>query len=404
MKKYFITLLSGVFISIAILATFNWFVNPYNIFSSPAIKGFNALKVAAGRRGRLSKVYEVNRLQPDIIILGSSRELGIPVEPLQTDSETAYNLALANGSGYEMYRMFQHANAVHRLKTVIIGIGEGFGGGVYENFVEERLKVDSENQPTDSWRNVAYKDIFSSLFSMDALHSSINTVRKQPELDLDEFLINDRRRRISRAGGHHQMFVDLEHEYVRVSRSNSLNECKYENPEPAAIQTSKSPYFEKMMQLAYQQGIQFYIFFSPLHARLYEVHCLTGAMPGIENSKRAIIEIVESIAELHGEKPFPVWDFTGYNKITTESLPDSGDTTTIMDWYWEGSHYSAATANLILETMLGRDSEATAGFGVRVSSSNIEQQLRTIHEQRLQYHATNIADVNEVRDLVSIEP
>ena len=152
MKKYFITLLSGVFISIAFLATFNWFVNPYNVFSSPAIKGFNALKVAAGRRGRLSKVYEVNRLQPDIIILGSSRELSIPVEPLQTDSESAYNLALANGSGYEMYRMFQHANAIHPLKTVIIGIDEGFGGGIYENFVEERLKVDSKNQPTDSWR------------------------------------------------------------------------------------------------------------------------------------------------------------------------------------------------------------------------------------------------------------
>jgi hypothetical protein len=401
MKRYFITLLTGIVISIACLAAFNWLVNPYNVFSAPVIKGFNAYKVEVTNHGRMSKVYEVNRLQPDIVILGSSRALVVPVEPLQNESESAYNLALANGSGYEMYRMFQHANTVHPLSKVIIGIGESFGSSAFTNFVEDRLKVDAENQATNSWRIMAYKDVFTSLFSADALRSSIRTFRKQPELDLDEYFIYDKRRRVANAGGHHQMFQALEHQYIVTYGVNGLKGCEYGQPDPAAIQAAKSPYFEKMMLLAYQQDIQFHIFFSPMHARLYEIYCMTGGMRGIENTKRAIVETVEAVAERLGKTPYPVWDFTGYNSITTETLPELDDTTTIMNWYWEGSHYTRETATLILDKMMGKGANTASDFGVRVNAANIEQQLRTIHEQRKQYQATNSADVNELRNLIN---
>jgi hypothetical protein len=396
MKRYSLTLLTGIIISIACFAAFNWLVNPYNIFSTPVIKGFNAYKIEVTSHGRMSKIYEVNRLQPDIVILGSSRSLAVPVEPLQNESESAYNLALANGSGYEMYRMFQHANAVHPLSKVIIGIGEGFGGGAFTNFVEDRLRVDAENQATNSWRIIAYRDVFTSLFSADALRSSIRTLRKQPELDLEEYLIYDKRRRISNAGGHHQMFQELEHQYIAASGISGIKDCEYRQPEPAAVQAAKSPYFEKMMQLAYQQDIQFYIFFSPMHARLYEIHCMTGGMRGIENTKRAIVKTVKVVAERLGKMPYPVWDFTGYNSITTETLPALGDTTTLMNWYWEGSHYTREAATLILDKMLGKGENTPDDFGVRINASNIEQQLRAIHEQRKQYHATHRADVKEL--------
>ena len=400
MKKYFITLLTGIFFVIACLAAFNWWVNPYSVFSGPVMEGVNALKVETNRRIRLSKVYEVNRLRPDIIILGSSRALNVPIEPLQKEGKSVYNLALGGASGYEMYRMFQHANAIHPLNKVVIGIDEQFGNAATTNFVEDRLRVDAENQPSNSWRMMTYKDIFFSLFSLDALRSSIRTVNNQPELPQDEYYIFDKRRRVARAGGHHQMFRTMEGRVIPKSKNNTVADCEYQQAVPAAVQAAKSPYFEKMMQMAYQQDIQFNIFFSPVHARLYETNCLIGLMPAIENTKRAIVEIVEVVAERLGKTPYPVWDFTGYNSITTEALPVLGDTTSLMEWYWEGSHYTRATGALMLDKMLDGQANLANDFGVRINTSNIEQQLRAIHAQRKQYHITNSTDVNEVRNMI----
>ena len=400
MKIYFIALLTGVFVAIACLAVFNWWVNPYGVFSAPVIEGFNALKVDADTRGRLSKVYEVNRLQPDVVILGSSRSLNVPIEPLRNENNLVYNLALSAGTGYEMYRMFQHANAVHPLNKVVIGIDEYFSNVASPIFAEDRLRVDADNQPNNSWRMMIYRDYFSSLFSLDALRSSIRTVTKQPELSLDEYYFYDKKRRVVKAGGHHQMFLTDERHLILRSDRKNVKDCKYRQADAAAVQTAKSPYFDKMMQLAYQHDIQFYIFFSPLHARIYEIHCITGSMLAVENTKRAIVEIVEAVAERLGKAPYPVWDFTGYNSVTTESVPELGDTTTLMEWYWEGSHYTRSTGTLILNKMLEQDTNLADDFGVRINTSNIEQQLRAIHEQRKLYQITNSSDIEEVRNLI----
>jgi hypothetical protein len=59
--------------------------------------------------------------------------------------------------------------------------------------------------------------------------------------------------------------------------------------------------------------------------------------------------------------------------FTTESVPISGDNTTML-WYWESSHYKKDLGDLVLDRIfdysdIGR--RVSDDFGVRLTSENI---------------------------------
>ena len=159
-------------------------------------------------------------------------------------------------------------------------------------------------------------------------------------------------------------------------------------------------YMKAMLELAYSDDVEFYIFFSPAHARIYETWCIGGLWGVIENTKREVVTMVEQMAELYGKQPFPIWDFSGYNTITTEPVPEPGDRQTLMYGYWEGSHYTQAVARLVLERMFEEKTVLPADFGVMITSDNIEQHLQKIHQQHLKYVQNNPNDIEEISALV----
>jgi len=103
------------------------------------------------------------------------------------------------------------------------------------------------------------------------------------------------------------------------------------------------------------------------------------------------------------KKPFPIWDFSGYNSITTEELPAIDEPTQTMKWYAESSHYSKNACVLILNrmfnpTITGKD--APNDFGVIITTENIEGHLGLIRASRKQYVETHAEDVSEIRELI----
>ncbi len=182
---------------------------------------------------------------------------------------------------------------------------------------------------------------------------------------------------------------------VRVDRPSCENAVASE-----AKKLQVSEYFQKILDLAYQNNIDLYIYYTPVHARYYEAFCIIGDWPKIENTKRAVVLAVEDTAKKYGRQPFHVWDFTGYNSITTESLPEYGDKETLMRWYWESMHATRETNGLVLERMLGTGKNVPEDFGTLMTSDNIEQHLNNIHAERKRYAIANPADVEEVRSLL----
>lgn len=389
MKKYSINLLTSVLVVMVFVAGFNWLVNPYEIFDSPEIEGFNKNKSEIERFTRLSKTYKVKNKQPELLFLASSRGLVVPDSFLNVDGMSGFNMSLASASTYELWRMLQHTQAVHPLHKVILGLDERFSVAKQANFIENRLLVNSDGTKNSLLFKQQWHDMFSSLVSFSALRSSLRTIKKQEEVTQDK---------IKKAGGHRQMFRKMEAS-IFTGYSVSLNKCNTNSEKRVDVDTEAAQYFEKIVDFSYANSIELIIYFSPVHARFYEVNCMAGLWDNMEQMKRMVVTVVDRKAKQYGKDTFTVWDFSGYNSITSEELPEPGDVSSIMQWYWEGSHYTKKTAALVLKTISGEATEHS-DFGVSFTSQNIEKHLQDINLQRNKYVADHAAEISELQSLM----
>jgi hypothetical protein len=80
----------------------------------------------------------------------------------------------------------------------------------------------------------------------------------------------------------------------------------------------------------------------------------------------------------------PIWDFSGYNSITSEPISDD------MQNYLESSHYQEHIGNLVLNRMLNHEINKVPGdFGTLVTVENIEPQLAKIRAGREKWAKQN---------------
>ena len=71
--RYCAAVITAVLALLCAVAGVNTFVDPFDMYRLWDIEGVNAYKPAIYHRVRLFKAYEVRRVQPQSVILGSSR-------------------------------------------------------------------------------------------------------------------------------------------------------------------------------------------------------------------------------------------------------------------------------------------------------------------------------------------
>jgi hypothetical protein len=91
----------------------------------------------------------------------------------------------------------------------------------------------------------------------------------------------------------------------------------------------------------------------------------------------------KKITEITFEEGFKLWDFSGYNSITTDSVK------TPMLNYWDSSHFTEEVAHIVLSKIFGRNEFVPADFGVLVTPRNIEAHLERIDKDRENYLMRN---------------
>lgn len=387
-------------------ALFNFIINPFDLFPIPAINSLNRIKIETEHRQRLTKPYVVAKRKPDAVIIGTSRALQIDAHHPALKPFRAYNLALASATAYENYRYLQHAEAEHHLKLVVYGLDAFAGdGGTYTGFSEDRLAISASGKPNKALFVARFKDYVPALLSFDALRSSINTIAYQPPYQVKNprrYMRSIDRQDILAEGGHYRKFVDIEAVYLRGAIHTGTH--------PASDDINVSSWISRLSSLrhiihfSYQHDIRLIIFISPSHAHMMEVWEVSGKWLDLENWKRAVIAIDDEEAKRANKEPFAVWDFTGYNSITTESVPPAGDKHTSMRWYTEASHYTMDTGDLILDRILGYHQThhtLPVDFGVKINRSTIEAELARIRHEQARYTQTHPADVAEIKKLAS---
>ena len=409
-KKYLKLASLNLLAIVGIMGLFNFIVDPLGVFNAISITNFNQEKIYFGSYSSIGKAWRVKQISPQIIILGTSRAARAynPEHPVwNTFDKPAYNLALSAGNSYMMLRYFQHAHRIQKLDKCLLTLDFFAFNTYFENrpeYQEHRLSI-SKYGSTNLWYQVY--DLPWLLFDINNIQKSWDTIQLQKKHRHLLYLSNGQQNKqslrtfLKRNNGHREAFLKNEKGYIN-SVYFPRPDQKYEfgtetNPELML------DHYRRILQIAYQNNIEVTMVINPSHARQWEVIRVTKLWDKFETWKKRLVEINEEEARKANSLSFPVWDFSGYNTITTEPVPPLGDITTEMKYYYESSHFKEELGDIVFSKIYNYQNSKTAipdDFGVRINLKNLESHLKQIRKSQKIYQQTYPNDVKEIEDLL----
>jgi len=137
----------------------------------------------------------------------------------------------------------------------------------------------------------------------------------------------------------------------------------------------------------------FRFFIQPVHA-LAELSYWATRRQEVDDWKRSLTTVIDA-RRREGCDIRPV-DFSGFNRITTEEIPQATGQEN-MQYYWEQSHYRSEVGQMILERLFreGRQDERD-DFGVDLSGGTIEQHLREFGTRRRDYISSHPREIGNM--------
>lgn len=379
---------------VLIVAGFNGLVDPYKLWHVLEIKGFNSDKTELMSHERIFKIVGVAHQPGSIAILGTSRSrsgLDSKHPALQLRGK---NLAIGNQPYRETRLLFEHQLDRGLVKNFVIGL----------DFYVANSKL---LYPADfDTENYAASRPWQLLFSTSTFTDAFITVVKNNPLvskgESSQALGLDGDARIRKASNTRKSMAKNERYYLS-DRYAPPPSCAFHF---LATQSDLSPLDEirAIFKRAYSDHIALKLLISPSHARQWETLANAGLWNKWEAWKRQLVAMNETEARHAGQPPFPLWDFSGYNSISTETVPPLNDTQTLMRWYFDSSHYTPAAGDLVLDRIFNfKSPERTVpeGFGVLLTAQSIEAHLARIRVDRVRYRQTHPEDVAEIETLAS---
>ena len=405
--RYVRLLITSCIGAVLLAAAVNYVVDPYGLHRWIERDGFNRRKPKAGLSTDLVKPYDVLRVRPRTLLLGSSRaETGIdPDDPVWPEAmRPVYNLAL-RGRGIDAgYKSLRHVLQALKPDTVIVGLelvdfivrepaaGATPAAAPEVPEFERRLLADSDGAPNPEYRLQSIKDQISSLFSLNALVDSVLTLALQgragqPDLTPHGFNPMHEYEPVVRLEGHYSLFRQIETNYLSIY---------IRSPKTVyARGTTRSTELDRvraLIKLCRDSGVRLLLYIHPSHAHVLEAYRIAGLWPTFEEWKRALVAIVEEDARAHPHAaPIALWDFGAYDEFTTERVPSALEKGVKMRWFWEAGHYKAELGRLMVARMLG--AAQPGGFGAILDRHNLEPRLAEIRAGQRRYEALRADEV-----------
>jgi len=406
MPSYYLKTFSVVvFVLIVFVGIFNFVVDPFDLFPSVKIKNFNAEKTEFSKYLLLSKAHKIRFYRPGAVILGTSRaEYGLDPQHSAWDSsaQPVYNLAFSNGRIEESFEYLKHAHAHGNLKQVVLGADFFMFGAQFRlntDYISSRLTEKGKESFDVGW----FMDMINSLFTLDAISASINTLQSQ---GLGKTLLYqaDGMRRSNRTweqvrakGGHNSVFLaDIRHDLLFPAglATFSLSDSYGKSSPTLDI-------FSDLVRFCLENGIELKVFISPIHAYKLEVLYHLGLWELFEYWKLRLTTIVENENQrMPTAETVEIWDFSVYNSVTTEPVPSKNNPDSRMKWYWEGSHYRREFGDKILECILGENLFDGCSLGQQLSSFKIVEHLADIREAGNIYRDSHLDDIKVLKTLI----
>lgn len=382
---------------IALVASFNRFIDPYALNDGPVFKGINTNKPEFSHQLRSSKAYAIRHLKPEAIILGSSRaEYGIDPASKFWPYKNVYNLGLKATNISEITSYLKHSNTISDLKLALVLIDfRDFNASFYEDmgFNDSILSFNDSPYFFTDWLN------FSKIYlSLDSLLSSFKTILKQHVKSIyhsNGFIDSaDFENRIKKVGGYRNSF--------RLSESSYFN-LKYKDYSFVSNTRNYIKDYEELVRYSAENNIDLRIVFSPVHVRQLETIRLMNLWPMYENWKSIVACINHSVSSEHGLNPYPIWDFSSYQGPSTESFPLDG---LPMQYYWDSSHFKSLLGEKMLLQIFNESPifDFDTNFqGKKLTCANVSSHNEALRAQQKKWILNNPITLTELSNLFNIE-
>jgi len=388
-SSYFKSFLTAFFVAVAIVVLINVIVDPYDKFGWIEIEGFNAMKYSGD--SRVAKSIAVSRGKYDALLFGSSRsEIGLsPFHPGWRGMRT-YNLSLPATNMYETFQVFNYAIDQHKPKLVLLSLD-------FLMFTERR-KTNRDFELSRFNRAGSLLAPVREAVGVFALKESVETVRKNRKRAPKTYNSGFRNGEIVFSAavkqiGHRQLFRNsLLHNFL-------LNSQTYRGYRYSADRISM---LGKLLKACLENGIGVIIVIPPVHAlQLETIHSL-GLWHTFEQWKRDMLDLV---VKLHAESAIPIYDFTSWQGINAEDVPNPGNRKNEMQWFWESSHFKKELGDLVLDRVFGltgKDQKIPEGFGVRLTTANIDSHLAALRNGRNAYIGKHQDEIKDLKRLFKL--
>jgi hypothetical protein len=382
---------------LATMGALNLVVDPYDISRLLTSPHVNALKPRESENARLRKPFDLWRRNYDGVVLGTSQvEQGFDTSnpALAANNLTLYNAGLSEERPFEQALLLRHAAETSGITFAIISLDflRYVGGGGQPEFL-----------PRDWTRRHAVINYLKTLVSATTVKDSILTIAaNRSGKPILQHLPDGQ--------------LNIESVFERIgqpdyrSQFNAIDAIYLNNAHRPILDvrtTLEQNGFDhsdvrEMLATARKFDIQLYFYFSPSHARQFEIIHFLGLAPlYMQWQAELVCLLTDEATHEPKRKPSVVWDFSGYNSVTTEKIPPLS-AGVHMHWYSDPVHYTSATGRAIQNRILGIPSPELSGiddFGTALTRVSLPGHFRAMQEKRGAFLAANPAFLAEIAAL-----
>jgi hypothetical protein len=385
MKYYARNLIVVIGSLIAADILLNIIIDPYDVTKIIRIDGINASKTKEWENARLTKPFDIARQNYDGVILGTSQvERGFDplFKEMVSQNKSVFNMGLSEFRLQEAIPLLEYSATKSRIKWAIISLD-------FSRYNRQPEKMNAILKK-DWDRSQLVGDYLLTLVSAKGFADSISTIKSNitgrpalqhmPKgmLNVDEYITKIGQPNTRSA------FENVDAAYINYGYSHMISQ---------AHTFTRTGYnheiLKNILKIARERNIELYFIIPPVHARGLEVVEYLGLTPLLNQWKREISCILEDeAASTAGKTAFTLWDFSGYNEITTEAVPEDGANAKSMMWFNDTIHFKTSVGNLILNRVLDlnrAETSTTRNFGYRINPINLSGKIIEDEEARKRY-------------------
>ncbi|MDP3672098.1 MAG: hypothetical protein WA191_24320 [Telluria sp.] len=370
------------------VAGLNYMVDPYltHQWDSPLLQ---RLRPSREKLSAWGKTYALARYRPDVLYLGNSRtELALPVRLPVFSGAAVFNGALSGASLGDAVAMAGHARALKRLGTVVWGL-DAPSFSMLAGATDFDRDLVAAGGHYFAWRGLLdLKRALTLDMTRDSLAVLAGSFGAVCRSSLAFFGQRDDSCMADRTAGWRgtaEAVAPRLGEFMRGA-----------GPTPDALTG-----LDDMLAQLCRDGTRVRLYINPTHASTLDALYWRGKGGALERWQA-------SLAVLAAERrtagcDLRLFDFSGFNAITTEALPQASGRRE-MAYYWEPSHYRVNVGRMIMQRLFGGEADpAPPDFGVELEPPMMAAHLARQREGRARYHAEHALEAALARSLAEAE-